>query len=214
MIGDFSVGMIYAQDGNGGIGKEGNIPWRCKGDSNHFWRTIDDTPVVVGSNTYKTAQRFFERRRGEYPNVFVMTKSRPAIYKANPINPTRFFAYVNTMNDIQRYLKLYNMAYVGNKARGLWVCGGSQIYSMFLPFTDIFVETDIEGDYECDTFMPWDTIDPPESKPLNGFSIPCRGEEVFAFGYVYARKTLTSEEIGKHSDNLLAGHLVGEGSWR
>ena len=214
MIGKYSVGMIYAQDGDGGIGKEGSIPWRCKGDSDHFWRTIADTPVIVGSKTFESARRYFERRRGEYPNVFVMTNSRKPSYQANPINPSRFLAYANTMVDIERLLNLYNIVNFRNKVKGVWVCGGGQIYSMFLPFSDIFVETNIEGDYGCDAFMPWDTIAPPDTKLLNGFSIPCHDEEVHAFGCVYAGKTLTSRKIKVHTDNLECGHLVEGNLWR
>ena len=40
--------LIWAQDEVGGIGKDGDLPWRQRSDLKHFKRVTTGHPVVMG----------------------------------------------------------------------------------------------------------------------------------------------------------------------
>ena len=45
---------IIAVNNLGYIGKNNNLPWRCKEDLKHFKEMTDNSTVLVGYNTYQT----------------------------------------------------------------------------------------------------------------------------------------------------------------
>ena len=48
---------IVARSENGVIGKDGGLPWRCKGDLQFFKRTTMGKPIVMGRKTFESIGR-------------------------------------------------------------------------------------------------------------------------------------------------------------
>ena len=46
------INLIWAQDYNGGIGKEGNIPWYISEDLKHFKKLTQNSIVIMGRKTW------------------------------------------------------------------------------------------------------------------------------------------------------------------
>lgn len=121
--------LIIAVDSKGGIAKNGQIPWRNKEDLKHFKKHTLNQTVVMGRKTFESIGRVLPRRR----NIVITTK--PPIGVKNPEYMT---------------LETFLEQAVGNE----WVIGGAQLYKSLKPFITQVVLSKIQGDYECDTFLP------------------------------------------------------------
>ena len=46
------IHLIWAQDSNGGIGKDGNLPWHISEDLKNFKKLTLHSPIIMGRNTW------------------------------------------------------------------------------------------------------------------------------------------------------------------
>lgn len=65
-----------------------------------------------------------------------------------PELPGRDVVIWNRENSIPDYCE-------ANAHRMIWVCGGAQIYKLWLPFVGTSVISHIDFNDKCDTYMPW-----------------------------------------------------------
>ena len=56
--------IIAAIDEEGGIGKDGRIPWDCPADRKFFKDTTMGHAIVVGTKTYRTLPALYGRGQG------------------------------------------------------------------------------------------------------------------------------------------------------
>lgn len=129
------LAMILAHDKNMGIGKDNKIPWKCKSDIEFFWKTIGDHTVIIGRNTWESAKKYFLKRRPTAKHIIVTSK---------PDNQ-------ETENCI--FVKSIEEALSFNDNL-MFICGGSKVYDSVKNYVNVVIETEIDGEYECDSYAP------------------------------------------------------------
>jgi len=126
------VTLILARARNGVIGAKGGLPWHLPEDLAFFKRTTMGHPIVMGRKTWESIGRPLPGRRS-----VVVTRDRT------------FFAtgaeVVHSLNDA--------VALCAGSDE-IFVIGGAQLYAEALGRADRLLLTEIDADFEGDTFMP------------------------------------------------------------
>lgn len=115
---------IVARSQNGVIGKDGRLPWHCKGDLQFFKRTTMNNKILVGRTTFDDLPPLKGR------DIFVLTRNPDAKYE----NATAIHSPDRVPNDAI-------------------VCGGAAIYDLMLPKCDQIFVTTVKQDAEGDTYF-------------------------------------------------------------
>ena len=115
---------IIARSENGVIGKDGSLPWRCKGDLQFFKRTTMDRKIVVGRTTFDELPPLKGR------DIFVLTRNPDARFE----NATAVSNPVDVPADAI-------------------VFGGAAIYDLMIPQCDQLLVTTVKQEVEGDTFF-------------------------------------------------------------
>jgi dihydrofolate reductase len=126
---------IVAVDRNGAIGKGGKLPWHYSADMKFFKETTTGNAVVMGHNTWLTLKK-------PLPNRLNIVLTRKA-----EIPPQES---VVVLRDVESALSMAK-----DLKTDLFVMGGAQIYSAFLPYIEQWIVTEVPLAVEgADTFMP------------------------------------------------------------
>jgi len=130
---------IVAVDRNGAIGKGGDLPWHYSADMKFFKETTTGHACVMGYKTWLTLKR-------PLPNRLNIILSRQA-----EIEPQES---VRVMRDVASVLAL------AKDLKGdLFVIGGAQIYSAFVPYIEKWIVTEVPLEVEdADAFVPRDYL--------------------------------------------------------
>ena len=127
------IHLIWAQDQNGGIGKDGKLPWHIPEDLKNFKKLTLNSTVVMGRKTWMslTIKPLPERR-----NVVLSSNS---------------MADVENYNSIEQCIEtLYQ-----DNVKKIFVIGGAQIYQHFIHRSDQLHITLVDADTEgIDTYFP------------------------------------------------------------
>ena len=133
--------IIAARCLGGGIGFNGNIPWRCKSDLKLFSKLTKgdgNNVIIMGRKTWDSLPK------KPLPNRIniILSKSNNILLPENTHNFTN-------ITDIKHFCK-------NNKYENVWVIGGEQIYKLFINDPDVtgIYLTEICKEYNCDTFFP------------------------------------------------------------
>jgi dihydrofolate reductase len=139
--------IIVACTLKGGIGKNGDIPWKAPLDLKQFYKLTMMRPkdkinvLIMGRRTYQSI--------GNKP-----LKDRVNIVVSNTLEPDE---RIMIAHDFDSALNIsYNIKDVHN----VFVIGGSEIYKEAIKHKDcenIYL-TQIKDDIECDTFFPLDLL--------------------------------------------------------
>lgn len=123
--------IIVAMDEEGGIGKNGSIPWNLSNDLALFRFLTYGKTLAVGRKTYENMGPLENRR------IYVLSES--GNFDASP-------------KDVHWVQNRENMHF---KAQGpIWVAGGESIYKQFIGESENVYLSQIPGTYDCDTFFP------------------------------------------------------------
>ena len=128
-----NIHLIWAQDKDGGIGINNNLPWYISEDLKNFKKLTLNTPIIMGRKTWDSLpfKPLPDRR-----NIILSSKTRDDVE-----------AYSNIKDCIQ--------ALESDRVENLFVIGGRSIYEAFyakassLHLTIIDIAID-----EIDTFFP------------------------------------------------------------
>lgn len=146
---------VVAMDLNGGIGKDGGLPWKLKGELAHFRRVTSGQVMVMGRKTAESLPKSFDE--GDR-HLFILTK-----HKEWPVIYTCHHSEIRSTQEVLSKPNIY---------RKLMICGGAQTYSAFPP--DEIIVTIVDGEYDCDTHYPFANL---VTNLLDGKSNPiARGE--------------------------------------
>ncbi len=115
---------IVARSENGVIGKDGGLPWRCKGDLQFFKRSTMDRKIVVGRTTFEGLPPLKGRE------IYVLTRNPDACFE----NATAVSNPVDVPADAI-------------------VCGGAAVYDLLIPQCDRLLLTTVKKEVEGDTFF-------------------------------------------------------------
>jgi len=126
------VTLILARARNGVIGAGGGLPWRLPEDLAFFKRTTMGHPIVMGRKTWESIGRPLPGRR----SVIVTRDLNFAAAGAEVVH--------SLAEAIQRCAD----------TEEIFVIGGAQVYTEALGRADRLLLTEIDADFEGDTFMP------------------------------------------------------------
>jgi|SRR5688572_5199933 dihydrofolate reductase len=124
--------LVAAVAANGIIGAKGALPWRLPEDLKHFKRLTMGHPVIMGRKTW-------ESLKGPLPGRDNIVVTRTPGYEA----PGAAVA-----NSLEAALALC----LGEPLA--FVIGGSRLFAEALPIAAGLVMTEIERDFEGDTWFP------------------------------------------------------------
>ncbi len=127
-----TLSLIAAVARNGAIGKDNALLWRLPEDLQFFKRTTLGCPVIMGRKTYDSIGRPLPGRRN-----IVVTR-----------NPQWQAAGVDAVNSLDAALALVA------DAPKVFVIGGAQLYAQALPLAHELVLTEVDANFEGDTFFP------------------------------------------------------------
>jgi len=129
-----TVTLVAAMARNGGIGRQGGMPWHLPAELQHFKRTTMGKPVVMGRKTFESIGRPLPGRQ----NIVV---SRQDGYQAEGCDVA---ASLVEAIELAEHTELM-------------VIGGGELYRQSLPLASRMVLTTIDLEPECDTWFPaWD----------------------------------------------------------
>ncbi|WP_242361139.1 dihydrofolate reductase [Limosilactobacillus antri] len=138
------VNFVWAEDLDGWIGKDHDLPWHVSADLRHFKRETVGRPVVMGRRTYESIGRPLPHRE----NV-VLTH--------HPVEDGRVQSLATTA-DFKQWL-------ARTPEQEVAVIGGAQVFAQLLDQATILTRTVINGHYAGDTKMPpidydrWQLVD-------------------------------------------------------
>ena len=85
------IHLIWAQENNGGIGKNGQLPWHIPEDLKNFKKLTLNSTIVMGRKTWESLP------------------FKPLPKRRNIVFSSRIFEDVETYNNINQFMKkLYN----------------------------------------------------------------------------------------------------------
>ena len=126
-----TITMIAACGLNREIGKDNQLLWKLKSDLEYFKKKTTAQNIVLGRSTYESLGKPLPNRKN-----IVLTRNKDLEVDEGVI-------VHSSVSDI---LSSY---------KNVTVCGGEQIYKLFLPFTDRIYLTIVEATFpEADTFFP------------------------------------------------------------
>ena len=123
--------LIWAQDKNGGIGKNGRLPWMLPEDLKNFKKITLNSTIVMGRKTWDSL------------------KIKPLPQRRNIVLSSK------KISGVECYISKEAMLNNIKKETSLFIIGGSQIYNLFYPMADelhiTFINKTIQN---IDTFFP------------------------------------------------------------
>ena len=129
------VYLVAAVAANGIIGADGKLPWHIPGELKHFKKLTMGHPIIMGRRTW-------ESLKGPLPGRENIVVTRTPGYEA---------AGAAVASSLEAALALCAGEPVA------FVIGGTQLFESSLPTASGMVLTEIQRDYEGDTWFPeWD----------------------------------------------------------
>ena len=126
---------IAAVDRKGAIGKGGKLPWHYSSDMKFFRETTTGHAVVMGRKTWVTLGKPLKNR------LNIVLSRDPSIEPQESLL---------VLSDIDSVISLNN-----SLTTDLFVIGGAQIYTAFLPHIEKWIITEVPLTVSgADTFMP------------------------------------------------------------
>ncbi|WP_155971793.1 dihydrofolate reductase [Streptococcus ruminantium] len=127
---------IWAQDENGLIGQGDKLPWFLPADLTHFKETTSGHAMVMGRVTFDgMGKRALPNR------ISLVLTTDPSYHVENEC--------VTVVHSVEEVLDWYE-----EQDKTLFVIGGSQIFTVFEPYIEELIVTNIHGQFDGDVFFP------------------------------------------------------------
>jgi dihydrofolate reductase len=114
------IRLIAAQDPNGIIGIDGNIPWHNKADFKRFKNVTMGSTLVMGRTTWESLPKPLPGRR-----MVVLTRQHPDTFTSK--HPAGSCDYVSSLESAYR-LGATDPRFNGD----VWIAGGGEVYKLAL----------------------------------------------------------------------------------
>ncbi len=124
------LSIIVAIDRQRGIGVRNTLPWHLPEDLAHFKRLTTGHPIIMGRKTFDSIGRPLPNRRS-----IVIT--RDAAWRRDG---------VEAVHSLEEAVALAGDA-------PAFIIGGAQVFDTALAVADQLIVTEIDGQFECDTFF-------------------------------------------------------------
>jgi dihydrofolate reductase len=143
--------IIVACDSKNGIGKNGTLPWRLKGDMKYFSEVTKKTTLENEQNVVIMGRKTFE----SIPEKFRPLPNRHNIIitRNQHYDPGSSVVVAHSLEEA--IIKAYEFPNYDN----FFIIGGAQIYNEAFKhglLMDIHL-TQVKGDFNCDTFIEFNT---------------------------------------------------------
>jgi dihydrofolate reductase len=153
-----AVGLVWAQDERGVIGREGALPWHLPEDLAHFRALTRGAAVVMGRATWESLPERFRPLPGR----------RNLVLSRQP-------GYLAPGAEVRGSLT----AALADVEGPVWVIGGAQVYAQAQPLADRLVVTEVAVRVEGDALAPplddrWRRV---AADPAEGFHRSASGLE-------------------------------------
>ncbi|KAK1168909.1 dihydrofolate reductase [Acipenser oxyrinchus oxyrinchus] len=148
------IRLIAAACNNMGIGKNGYLPWNLPSEFTFFLDTISSVSTPGMKNLLvwgrKCWEAFPESLR-PLPNTMHVVLSRTL---RQVISVPKHAQYL--CSDLQGSVKLGSTHPLSEVIETIWIIGGVEPYIEALqhPWCDLVYLTDVQADFECDTYFP------------------------------------------------------------
>ena len=128
------LSIIVAKAKNNTIGKDNKLLWNIPDDLKRFKELTTNHNIIMGRKTFESIGRIL-------PNRKHIVFSQNPDFKVNNKN----VEIVHSMLQIQQYIEDENENFV---------IGGAMIYNLLMPYVTKMYVTEIDKDFEGDTFFP------------------------------------------------------------
>lgn len=145
MINGHSIYLIAATDNKGGIGKHGLLPWHLKKEMAYFSRVTKKVEIHGKQNMVLMGRSTWES---------IPKKYRPLPHRFNVIL-TRNVDYLVTGASVASSIEeAFSLA--DDSIETIFIIGGGRVYKETIqyPQLDGIYLTEIQYDFDCDTFFP------------------------------------------------------------
>lgn len=142
------------------IGLDNRLPWHLPADLKHFREITTGKPVVMGRKTYESIGRPLPSRK----NIVLSASGR---FRADG---------VVTVGSVDEALE------EADGAEELMVIGGSQIFQLFLPLANQILLTEVDEQFEADSFFP--ELDMTVWEEKNRLSFEPDAKNIFRYSFV------------------------------
>lgn len=126
------ISLIAAIASNRALGKDNNLLWHISEDLRHFKETTTGCVVIMGRLTYESMGRLLPKRT----NVIVTRNADYAVEDAVMVHSLE-----------EAFEKFAS-------EEEIFVIGGGEIYKASLPLADRVYLTEVQKEYDADTFFP------------------------------------------------------------
>ena len=128
------LSIIVAKAKNNIIGKDNKLLWDLPNDLKKFKELTTGHVIIMGRKTFESLGRVLQNRK------HVVFSQNPD-FKVNDPD----VSVVRSMLEIQEYIE--------NESEN-FVIGGAMIYNLLLPYVKTMYVTEIDKDFDGDTFFP------------------------------------------------------------
>ncbi|MGP7961327.1 dihydrofolate reductase [Sanguibacter sp. A247] len=128
------LGMIWAQDAERGIGRDGDLPWHLPEDLAFFRDRTRGHAVLMGRAQWESLP----------DRVRPLPGRRNIVLSRDPTYDAPGASVVTSLTDALE-------AVTGERS---WVIGGGQLYALAMPYADELVVTQIDGTFDADVHAP------------------------------------------------------------
>lgn len=157
------ISLIVAHDKNRVIGYENKMPWHLPGELKYFKEQTMGKPIIMGRKTFESIGRPLPGRKN-----IIITR-----------NPNYTSEGIDVVTSLDDAIKL------AGDVEEIMFIGGEQIFKLVLPIADRLYITQIEHEFNGDTFFPlyeqgWD---------LTSKSEPIETPEGYSYTYCIFERT-------------------------
>tara|TARA_B100000941_G_C28500438_1_gene553797 strand:- start:1852 stop:2331 length:480 start_codon:yes stop_codon:yes gene_type:complete len=132
------IHLIWAQENNGGIGKNGQLPWHIPEDLKNFKKLTLNSTIVMGRKTWESLP------------------FKPLPKRRNIVFSSGILEDVETYNNINQFMKKLD----NESIQKIFIIGGSSIYKVFYEFATHLHMTIVNDTTDgIDTFFPINNIE-------------------------------------------------------
>ena len=137
--------LIVATDKNNGIGKDGKLPWKLSKDMDFFMNTTMETNEFDRQNMVVMGRKTWD----SIPKKFRPLQNRVnAVISHDPDYPADGATVYTSLGAAIRKAELTD------EIESIFIIGGAKIYEIAIDIAHGIYKTEIEAEYDCDTYFP------------------------------------------------------------
>ncbi len=154
------VSLIVAADEQGGIGRDGGLPWRLPADLRRFKDLTMGKPIVMGRRTWDSIGRPLPGRRS------IVVSRQPGLTVEGADVADSFDGALRVAGEVPE----------------VCVIGGAEIYRLALPHADVVHLTRVHTTVEADTWLP--RLDRQRWREISREDHPADERHAYAYSFV------------------------------